>query len=190
MLRATSLVLCFSLSAAGCGQMTSRGRTASVAGGLALVAIGAIVATPTEVDSDHNGRNDWILNDDFSGLFPGALMVAGGITLVIAGLTSSSAEEKPAAAPVIAPAAPGLTVTAAPTAVTAPTAPIAAAAAAPLPELPVNEPTLRAGKQIRAAATFGQCEHAWVMLRGLRDAQPAYAAALVDGPVMSPCVRK
>ena len=188
MVHALRVALVGSLLVTGCGQMTSGGRKTLVVGGLVVATAGVFVAQPTAVDSDNNGRNDWALNDDYSSFVPGALMVGAGLAMLVAGLGASEVDERSPSAPAIARSGPRFTVTAAPTA-PAP-ALTTAPAATPLPELPVDEPTLRTGKQIRAAVTFGQCEHAWVMWRGLRGSQPAYADALVDGPVMSPCVRK
>lgn len=76
-------------------------RTAALTGGLLMKSAG--------VDSDHDGSNETVLDDDLSMGFMGALVFAGGIAMVIAGVTADGpGEPEPVwtPAPIVQPNAP------------------------------------------------------------------------------------
>ncbi|CAN5920754.1 hypothetical protein BH11MYX3_BH11MYX3_49400 [soil metagenome] len=167
---------------AGC-QMTPGTKAATTLGGIGLATLGVFVAQPTEIDSNHDGVNGTILNDDFSGFVPGLLMVMAGTAMALAGLSASTPPEQiVVVAPPVA-AAPASVIYTGPPAYDAPGSP------AILPELPVTEATLILGKQVRSAAANGRCEHAWLMWRRINEQDARYAAALITSDVMAPCRR-
>jgi hypothetical protein len=166
------------LVATGCGaQMSSGARATTIAGGVVLATVGLIVGPSGVVDADHNGVNENPLDDDLDTEVMGALMVVGGLAMVLGGATArveTEAAPKAATAPIPVIVVP---------------APAVASAPERLPELPASEPTLRIAKQIRVAASTGRCENAWVMWRQLTVQDPGYAGAIATGPVLAPCRR-
>ena len=83
----SSLVAILISSVTACG-VSHEHRAHATLGGGALAIAGLVIARPRAVDSDLNGRNDNFLNDDYSGVIPGTLMVIGGLALLIAGLSA------------------------------------------------------------------------------------------------------
>lgn len=154
-------------------------RPAAVLGGSALAIAGFVVAQPMPVDSDGDGYNHWFGNDDWSGLLPGMIMMAGGMALAIAALTSSDPPESTVATPAPAPM------------VAAPPAQVFAQPPDPsaLPERPVTVEVLRLAQQVRAATERGKCDDAFTMWTMLRERDQAYADELVRGPVMASCLQ-
>jgi hypothetical protein len=166
------LVASLSSASAGC-SVPSKHRSSAMLGGGAMMVAGFFIAKPKPVDSDHDGTNDFFLNDDYSGFLPGSLLFVGGLALVLAGLNARDE------APVVQPpplASPPPTV-----------GPPGALADPSLPEVAVTVEMLQLAKQIRAAAAHGQCDAALTTWTRLAELDAAYATALMKGPVLAPC---
>jgi hypothetical protein len=168
------LVACLVSSQTGC-SVSHEYRTHATVGGSALAIAGLFVARPKPVDSDMNGRNDYFLNDDFSGFIPGTLMVIGGLALLIAGLNAREPVEEPAIQPQPQPVT-----------ILQPTVPVQPPLA-PLPETAVTFDVLQLAKQVRSAAAYGLCDAARATLARVAELDAAYAEELRTGPVLAPC---
>lgn len=163
-------------SLAGC-SVSSKHRYTATLGGSAIAVAGLFIARPKAVDSDHDGTNDFFLNDDYSGLIPGALLFAGGLALLIAGLNARDPEpavQAPSPQPPFQPsfAPPGAVVS-----------------KTPLPEIAVTFEVLQLAKQIRAAAAHGHCDAALSTWARVVELDAGYATALRDGPVLAACAQ-
>ena len=163
--------------------MQSGNRHVLMAGGAGLVGVGILVARPTAVDQNHDGINQTALDDDYSGLVPGMLMVIAGAILFAAG---ASAAEPVAALPVYQPPPPP-PAPVYPVIGYGPPGTVQLAPEHALPELPASPEALRLGQQIRSAVDRGHCDAAWVMWRSLAQRDPNYAVALHASPVMDRC---
>jgi hypothetical protein len=145
-----------------------------------LAGAGIVVAHPTPVDQNHDGINQTALDDNYSGLVPGTLMVIAGAILIAAG--ASATEPVPAPTFAYAPPPPPPSYAFAP-----PSAAVQLPADTMLPELPATPEVLRLGQQIRSAVQLGHCDAAWTMWRALAQRDASYAVALHAGPVMAAC---
>jgi hypothetical protein len=172
----SSIVAILIASLSAC-SVSHEHRTHATLGGGALVVAGLLIARPKPVDSDQNGRNDFFLNDDYSGFVPGSLMVIGGLVLLLAGL-SARAPTEPSPQPVTPTPLP-------------PDAPMVPSTIvlAPLPETAVTVQVLQLAKQLRSAAAYGLCDAALATLSRVTELDASYAEELRTGPVLAPCRR-
>lgn len=186
--------------------MTPQARTGTILGGVAMGAAGMVAMSMGPVDSDNNGSNDYILNDNLGAYMLGSMLITGGIALLIAGLTASEREPARAHPPLDpryamqAPAAPvaygappstamgmSMSMRAPEPAFAPPGAFEVDTDSARLPELPATPEVLRIAKQVRLATANGRCDHAWSMWTQLSTLDTSYAVALRHGPVMARC---
>lgn len=191
MTRASALVLAAVLASSGCTMSASSRRTVTLAG-VATSLGGVLVMRAGANDSDGNGVNDTVLNDDFRKYYAGSLMFVVGIAAVLGALTSREpSEPAPVLAYVPPPPLPDTTFAqppdAAPAAPEAPIVTVERVPVVPLPELPATAAVLRLAKQVRSASTHGRCDAAWIMWLDLERLDAGYARALRDGPVMTRC---
>ena len=140
--------------------MSSNGRRATIAGGIATSLAGGLVFSMGEVDADHNGVNENPLDDNLGLYFLGTAMVIAGVGMLIGGVAAAPQQLGP----------PGY--------VEQPTA---------LPELPATPEVLHLAQQVRALAGDGHCAAAWATWQRLDAADHAYAIALRDGGSMAAC---
>jgi len=161
--------------------MSSSSRRGTLGLGAAVAVSGALMVNGSTVDADHNGKNEYIFDDNFGLLVPGTLMVIAGIAMVLAGVTAQEPATPPSAiSPVIdaGASAPGDVMPRA-----------EPSANAPLPELPATAEVLRLAQQARSASALALCDAAWNALRMIDEQDARYAAALLNGPAMAECRR-
>lgn len=202
MLRHVSVLLLVALVGSGC-TMSRDGRRGTIIAGAALTATSVLLISSGANDSDYDGVNETVLDDDWGAYMLGSSLLIAGVGLLVGGVASSEPPEvdrtvtylpPPApvpVAPVFAPmpGAPGQT-DIAPNAM-APTQ-IVAVERAPLvalPELPATADVLRLAKQVRSASAHGRCDAAWIMWMDLQKLDAGSARALRDGPVMVRCAQ-
>ena len=149
-----------------------------------MTVLGGVVYSHGPVDSDGNGHNDWVLNDNLGAYLAGGALVMTGLALLIGGVTAETHEPDADVQAILraqrmqpAPAR----VTFAPPSVAVPTV--------ALPEMPASAQVLRLGQQVRSASMRGDCAGAWIMWQQLNALDVDYAEAVRSGPVMAPCVR-
>ena len=152
--------------------MSSNGRRATIAGGIATSLAGGLVFSMGEVDADHNGVNENPLDDNLGLYFLGTAMVIAGVGMLIGGVAADTTPERQ----VVVAAAPQQL--GPPGYVEQPTA---------LPELPATPEVLHLAQQVRALAGDGHCAAAWATWQRLDAADHAYAIALRDGGSMAAC---
>ncbi len=177
------LALVLSIALLGGCQMSVGAKTATIVSGLALAGAGVFVAQPDGAGAEDDGFQGTHVDDDIAGVAAGTLLVLVGSVIALAGAAASTPPEEPLMAAVPASTLPPSVIYTGPAAYDAPGGP------AILPELPVTEPTLVLGKQVRSAAANGRCEHAWLMWRRINEQDSRYAAALISGDVLAPCRR-
>ncbi len=157
-----------------CAMSRSNGRAVSALGAVTAIGGGVLMET-SAVDSDSDGSNETVLNDDLSQGFLGALLVVGGIVMIVAGLT---ADDPPAESTVAWAPTPPNQIVQPPGVVITPRT---------LPEVPVTPLVLQMAQQARSAAVHGHCDSAWYMVDEIESQDAAYAAALSAGPVLDGC---
>src|SRR5690606_23919723 len=76
------LVVILALVSVTACTIPKQARPAAVIGGAVMVVAGLVIAAPEPVDSDGDGINFTLLNDDWSGFWPGTLLYVVGATLM------------------------------------------------------------------------------------------------------------
>lgn len=191
--RASLAVLATLVAGSGC-TLSQSGRNGVLVGGAVITAASVLVIRSGANDTDHDGVNDYALNDDWGAYMAGTAMLLGGLGLFVAGLASSAEHEpdRTYATPVAATPTP---VWQPPAAADPANEPAAAAqiagaervALVALPELPATAEVLRLAKQVRSASSHGRCDAAWIMWMDLQKLDATYARALRDGEVLARC---
>ena len=191
--RASICLLSIVFAASGCAT-TPQARAVSLLGGAALAVGGVLVVQSGAVDADHNGKNEFILDDNLGAYAAGSLMVVAGAAAVLGALVSHEPAEP---APVVYARTPAPTVWATPSMPeasvmvpdVAPSITVERVPVVPLPELPATESVLRLAKQVRSAASHGRCDAAWIMWMDLEKLDRVYARGLRDSRVMANCAQ-
>jgi hypothetical protein len=177
-----SVLLCIIVACASGCRLSPGGKTAVIAGGVGASLGGVMWMNQGPVDSDGDGSNEWLLNDNLGAYMGGSVLLMMGLGMLIAGLVADTTEPTPRmfTTAAVMPVAP-------PPSVTAFAPPSSGSERAALPELPATPEVLRLGQQIRSAASRGDCDGAWHMLTMLDALDNRYAEALRNGAVMAPC---
>jgi hypothetical protein len=178
-----ALLLITILATTGC-TMSKAGRRGTIVTGVATAALGGfVISTGGPVDSDGNGVNDTVLNDNWGAYDLGSALFLAGLAIIVAAGASREPVEPAATAP------------------TAPTPPVFAPASEllgppgaglemlrpRLPELPATAEVIQLAKQIRSASANGHCDAVWTMWIDLEKLDADFARALREGPVMARC---
>ena len=170
-MRITAAIAALSLLAASACTM-SRGDKATVTAVGAMATTAGVVMLgvgPNEVDSDGDGRNEDPFNDNYTVPVIGLLLATVGSVMLLGGLTASVAPESPAE------------LRAEPVEVAAP------AQERALPEVAVDEETLRLAQQARLVVAAGHCEPARALLGRIAERSASYYNALVQSSVLDRC---
>jgi hypothetical protein len=150
-MKLAAAVLAVSTSACA---MSTGAKSGSILGGVALGVTGMVMMNDSVVDADHNGVNEWPLDDNLAEKFGGFLAVAAGLALMCAGITARTVDESaPPPAPVTAMQAP----------VTIQTRPPG---------------SMQLAEQIDLLVQAGHCEAAWATWQRLDAIDHAYAETI------------
>lgn len=157
----------------GCGTMSKNGRTATVAAGVGMIAVGGVVVLRAGDGAEGPKRDpgyesydiDLSLDDEERAhLVGGVLLIAGVVTLI-----AGAAADEPAPPPAITP----------PPAFVAPTTTLAPPTlTTPLPALPAAGEVRRLALQARRLAAQHHCAAAATVVDRIAVEDAAYAAAL------------
>jgi hypothetical protein len=155
--------------------MSSNGRRATIAGGVATTLAGGLVYSMAPVDADHDGINQNPLDDNLGAYMLGTAMIICGVGMLVGGIAADEVET------------PKVVVAAAPIQMGPPGY---VEPRASLPELPATDEVLKLAQQVRALVTDGHCAAAWATWQRLDAADHAYAIALRDGGAMNACAQQ
>lgn len=188
-MRSSIAIVSVLVLATGC-RLSPAGKSAVVGAGVISTIGGVAMMAGAGVDSDGDGANENILNDDLGAGLMGMGLVAAGLGMLIGGLAAETTEPReplPRSAFVYGPAP--YTPVMGPPGTVGLSVGDPPASRTPLPELAATEQVVRLAQQVRSASARGDCAGAWAMWDQLDAVDVTYADALRAGPVMAPCPR-